>query len=69
MEKTYFKQLLDLAQVVDSSNKTVQYLYRDSLKRCLDFRDSYYEDTICWQNSSYVKRNLNFISECIELNK
>lgn len=63
MKQTYFKQLLDLAQAVDSSNETVQYLYRDSLKRCLDFRDAYHEDTMCWQNSSYVKRNLSFISE------
>lgn len=69
MNKTYFKQLLDLSETIDNSNETVQYLYQDSLKRCLDFRDGYYEDTMCWENNSYIKRNLNFITECIELNK
>lgn len=66
MNKTYFEQLLDLYETTSNKNDVVQYLYKDSVRRCLDFRDGYYEEGLGWENSTYIKRNLEFIKQCID---
>lgn len=66
MQKTYFRKLLDLYGECKIIGGIAHMLHKDSVKRCLDFRDSIHEENICWENLTYIRNNYEFIRSVVE---
>ncbi|MGL5327897.1 MAG: hypothetical protein ACRDD7_01425 [Peptostreptococcaceae bacterium] len=67
MEKTYFKQLLELEPVVKNRGEIINLLYQDAIRRIVDTRFSHEEYDVCYEHTPYAKRNLDFVKELLSV--
>lgn len=66
-KKTYFRQLLDLAPQVECKGSIIKTLYEDAVRRVVDTKFSNCEVDACYENTSYAKRNLEFVKEILSI--
>lgn len=65
MEKTYFDELVELVNSIKTDDKATNYIMEDCMNRALSWRESHEEYQVEWENDPYIKRQLDFLTQCL----